>query len=134
MSDTPSPEATTEIHALQCADCARSDSADPDARPVDMLPIPVDALAGFPDGVPQTSGFNRRQFVRNGVLGFASVYAAQALNWTRVFEAAVAEAASNPANQLVMLYLNGGLDGLNCVIPGTPRLRRLPNGATDAVP
>ncbi len=119
MSDAPSPETATEVHALQCADCARADSADPDARPVDRLPIPVDALAGFPDGVPQTRGYDRRQFLKNGVLGFASVYAASAINWTRVFETAVAEAAANPANQLVMLYLNGGLDGLNCVIPGT---------------
>ena len=118
MSDTPAPETATEIHALRCADCARADSADPDARPVDMLPIPPDALVGFPDGVPQTRGHNRRQFVRNGVLGFASIYAAQALNWTSVFEAAVAEAAADPSNQLVMLYLNGGMDGLNCVVPG----------------
>ena len=29
----------------------------------------------------------------------------------------MAEAAVGPANQLVMLYLNGGLDGLNCVVP-----------------
>ncbi len=119
MSDTPAPETATEIHALRCADCARADSADPDARPVDMMPIPPDALVGFPDGVPQTRGHNRRQFVRNGVLGFASIYAAQALNWTSVFEAAVAEAAADPSNQLVMLYLNGGMDGLNCVVPGT---------------
>jgi len=118
MSYIPAPDTANEIHALRCADCARADSADLDARPVDMLPIPVDALAGFPDGVPQTRGHDRRQFVRNGVLGFASVYAAQALNWTSVFEAAVAEAASSPTNQLVMLYLNGGMDGLNCVVPG----------------
>ena len=119
MSDVPAPETATEIHALRCADCARADSADPDARPVDLLPIPPDALVGFPDGVPQTRGHNRRQFVRNGVLGFASVYAAQALNWTSIFEAAVAEAAADPSNQLVMLYLNGGMDGLNCVVPGS---------------
>lgn len=117
MTDAPAPETATEIHALRCADCARADSADPDARPVDMLPIPPDALVGFPDGVPQSRGHNRRQFVRNGVLGFASVYAAHALNWTSVFEAAVAEAAADPSNQLVMLYLNGGIDGLNCVVP-----------------
>jgi uncharacterized protein (DUF1501 family) len=115
MNETPDTGTAGEIHALRCADCARADSADPDARPVDRLPIPVDALAGFPDGIPQTKGYDRRQFLRNGVLGFASVYAAHALNWTSVFEAAVAEAA-DPANQLVMLYLNGGLDGLNCVL------------------
>ena len=112
-------DASTDIHALRCADCARADSADLDARPIDRLPIPVDALAGFPDGVPQTRGYDRRQFLRNGVLGFASVYGATALNWTSIFESAVAEAAVGPANQLVMLYLNGGLDGLNCVVPAT---------------
>ena len=127
MTDTPTTETAAEIHALRCADCARADSADHSARPVDMLPIPVDALAGFPDGVPQTKGYNRRQFLRNGVVGFASVYAAHALNWTSVFEAAVAEAAVGPQNQLVMLYLNGGMDGLNCRRPRFDRqLQRLP--------
>jgi uncharacterized protein (DUF1501 family) len=117
--DTPTTETPADVQALRCADCARADSADPDARPVDRVPIPVDALAGFPDGVPQTKGYDRRQFLRNGVLGFASVYAAHALNWTSIFEAAVAEAAVGPQNQLVMLYLNGGMDGLNCMIPGS---------------
>jgi len=119
MSETPPAETSTEIHALRCADCARADSADLDARPVDRVPIPVDALNGFPDGVPQTKGYDRRQFVKYGILGFASVYAAQAINWTKMFETAVAEGAANPSNQLVMLYLNGGMDGLNCLIPGT---------------
>ena len=50
MSEIPAPDTATEIHALRCADCARADSADLDAHPVDLLPIPVDALAGFPDG------------------------------------------------------------------------------------
>jgi uncharacterized protein (DUF1501 family) len=117
--DAHVPERATEIKALRCADCARADSADPDARPVDMLPLPVDALAGFPDGVPRVRGTSRREFLRNGVLGFAAVYAAHALNWTSIFETALAEGAADPSNQLVMLYLNGGLDGLNCVVPAT---------------
>ena len=118
MDDTPTTESAADIHALRCADCARADSADLTARPVDMVPIPADALAGFPDGVPQTKGWSRKQFLRNGVVGFASVYAAHALNWTSIFEAAVAEAAVGPQNKLVMLYLNGGIDGLNCIVPG----------------
>jgi uncharacterized protein (DUF1501 family) len=118
MTERVETRVAAEIEALKCADCARSESADPDARPVDRMPIPVDALAGFPDGIPRAKGMSRKQFVRNGVLGFASIYAAGALDWTRVFEAAVAEGA-DPANQLVMLYLNGGIDGLNCVVPGT---------------
>jgi uncharacterized protein (DUF1501 family) len=119
MTEMPEPGAAGDVHALRCADCARADSADPDAHPVDVVPIPADALVGFPDGVPQTKGTDRRQFLRNGVIGFASVYAAHALNWTSIFEAAVAEAAAGPQNQLVMLYLNGGMDGLNCIVPGS---------------
>jgi uncharacterized protein (DUF1501 family) len=117
MNERPAPETAADVHALRCADCARADCADPDARPGDVLPIPVDALSGFPDGVPRTRGTSRREFLRNGVLGFAAVYAAQALNWTSIFETALAEGAADPSNQLVMLYLNGGLDGLNCVVP-----------------
>jgi uncharacterized protein (DUF1501 family) len=118
MSDRPGSQTAADIHALRCADCARADSADPDARPVDFLPIPVDALAGFPEGVPRTRGTSRREFLRNGVVGVAAVYATHALNWTSIFETALAEGAVDSSNQLVMLYLNGGLDGLNCVIPG----------------
>ena len=120
MTDNSLPEMTPEIHALQCADCARADSADPDARPVDMLPIPVDALAGFPDGVPQARG------ATTGARSCGTVSSALRPSMPRtrstgpsIFEAAVAEAAADPANQLVMLYLNGGIDGLNCVVPGS---------------
>ena len=105
---------TTE--AVRCADCARSDSRVTDLDPVDRMPIPVEAMAGFPDGVPRAKGMDRRAFLRTGVLGLASVYAASKIDWTRAYEAAVAEAAS-PANQVVMLYLNGGNDGLNTIVP-----------------
>jgi uncharacterized protein (DUF1501 family) len=102
--------------AIRCADCARSDSLVHGLEPVDRMPIPVDAMAGFPDGVPRARGVDRRAFLRNGVAGLASVYAATRIDWTRAFEAAVAEGAS-PANQLVMIFLNGGNDGLNTVVP-----------------
>jgi uncharacterized protein (DUF1501 family) len=102
--------------AVRCADCARSDSLVTDLDPVDRMPIPVEAVAGFPDGVPRAKGLDRRAFLRTGVLGLASIYAASKIDWTRAYEAAVAEAAS-PANQLVMIYLNGGNDGLNTIVP-----------------
>lgn len=102
--------------AIRCADCARSDSLVTDLPPVDRMPIPVEALAGFPDGVPRAKGMDRRAFLRTGVLGLASIYAAGKLDWTRSYEAAVAEGAS-PANQLVMIFLNGGNDGLNTIVP-----------------
>ena len=102
--------------AIRCADCARSDSLVTGLDPVDVMPISAEALAGFPDGVPRARGMDRRNFLRAGALGMASVYAASRIDWTRAFEAAVAEGAS-PSNQLVMIFLNGGNDGLNTVVP-----------------
>ena len=102
--------------AIRCADCARSDSLVTDLDPVDVMPISAEAMAGFPDGVPRAKGMDRRAFLRTGALGMASVYAASRIDWTRAFEAAVAEGAS-PSNQLVMIFLNGGNDGLNTVVP-----------------
>ncbi len=105
---------TTE--AIRCADCARSDSLVTDVDPVNTMPISVEAMQGFPDGVPRAKGLDRRSFLRTGALGMASVYAASRIDWTRAFEAAVAEGA-DPSNQVVMIYLNGGNDGLNTIIP-----------------
>lgn len=102
--------------AIRCADCARSDSLVTDMDPVDRMPISAEAMAGFPDGVPRSKGLDRRSFLRTGALGMASVYAASRIDWTRAFEAAVAEGA-DPSNQIVMIFLNGGNDGLNTVIP-----------------
>ena len=47
----------SEIQALKCADCARSDSAVSDLQPDSLLPIPADALSGWRDGTP---GLGRR--------------------------------------------------------------------------
>lgn len=105
--------------AVICADCARSDSAAPDLRPVDHIPIPVEAITGFPDGVPAGPRYDRRTFLRNGMVGVAAVYGASRIDWTRAFEAAVAEAADGH-RQLVMIYLNGGLDGLDTFVPVAP--------------
>jgi uncharacterized protein (DUF1501 family) len=118
MSDSPDlpmmdPGAA---EAIRCADCARSDSLVRDLDPVDVMPISPEALQGFPDGVPRARGMDRRSFLRTGAIGMASVYAATQIDWTRAFEAAVAEGA-DPANQVVMIFLNGGNDGLNTVVP-----------------
>lgn len=112
----PEPLDAGAVEAIRCADCARSDSLVTGLDPVDVMPISAEAMAGFPDGVPRARGMDRRDFLRAGALGMASVYAASRIDWTRAFEAAVAEGAS-PANQLVMIFLNGGNDGLNTVVP-----------------
>jgi uncharacterized protein (DUF1501 family) len=109
----------SEIQALKCADCARSDSAVSDLRPDSLLPIPADALSGWRDGRPGSDGVTRRKLLRNGVLGFAAVYGATQLSFEEVWEAAVAQAAEPMQKSLVVIYLNGGNDGLNCFIPAT---------------
>ncbi len=108
------------IEVLRCADCAASDSAAYDAIPVDYMPIPTEAIAGFPHGVPRMPRVNRHRFIKNGVLGFAAVYAASKIPWQTAFEAAVAEGAVSGNNCLVMLFLNGGNDGPNTFVPTDP--------------
>lgn len=108
------------IQVLRCADCAASDSAAYDAVPVDYMPIPTEAFVGFPDGVPRMSRLNRGRFLKNGFLGFASVYAASKIPWQTAFEAAVAEGAAADNHCLVMLFLNGGNDGPNTFVPADP--------------
>ncbi len=108
----------SEIQALKCADCARSDSAVSDLRPDSLLPIPADALSGWSDGRPG-SGVTRRKLLRNGVLGFAAVYGATQLSFEQVWEAAVAQAAEPMQRSIVVVYLNGGNDGLNCFVPAS---------------
>ncbi len=102
--------------AIHCADCAASDSAVEDLDPIDTMPIPAEALDGFADGVPRQKGHDRRTFIRNGAIGLASIYAATQIDWTRAFEAAVAEGAE-PGTSVVMIFLNGGIDGLNTIVP-----------------
>ncbi len=114
------PQDIDAIEILRCADCAASDSAAYDAVPVDYMPIPTEALVGFPDGVPRMPSLNRARFLKNGFLGFASVYAASKIPWQTAFDAAVAEGAVADTNCLVMLFLNGGNDGPNTFVPADP--------------
>jgi uncharacterized protein (DUF1501 family) len=109
---------SNEIQALKCADCARSDSRVTDLAPTSRVEIPVEALAGFPDGPPRRQGHvSRRSFLRGGVIGMASVYSATHLSWERIWDAAAADAAGPAGKALVCIYLNGGNDGLNTIVP-----------------
>jgi uncharacterized protein (DUF1501 family) len=109
-----------EVHALRCADCARSDSSVEGIEPSSRVPIPPEALAGFPDGVPTPPGgrHSRRSFLVGSAIGTASIYSASRLTWEAVWGAASARAAT-PATEtiLVCIYLNGGNDGLNAIVP-----------------
>jgi uncharacterized protein (DUF1501 family) len=117
----PAAYDSADVEALKCADCARSDSLAPNLRPSTMLPIPADALAGFPDGVPHATrtarGLNRRSFMRNGLIGMASVYSATRLDWGSIWESAIAQADGPMQKSIVCIYLNGGNDGLNAIVP-----------------
>src|SRR4051812_25018018 len=71
-----------------------------DARPVQMLPL-----------------MNRRRALAAGLGGLAAVYGPRALRFDEVFDA-VAEASMGPTqNCLVVVYLAGGNDVLNTVVP-----------------
>jgi uncharacterized protein (DUF1501 family) len=112
---------SADVVALKCADCAHSDSLDHDTKPTSMLPIPAEALAGFPGGVPHAKrtprGLDRRTFMRNGLLGMASVYSASKLDWGSIWESAIAQADGPMQKSIVCIYLNGGNDGLNAIVP-----------------
>jgi uncharacterized protein (DUF1501 family) len=109
-----------EVHALRCADCARSDSLVQGIEPTSRVPIPMDALAGFPDGVPRPPAgrHSRRSFLLGGAIGTAAIYSASRLSWEAVWDAASARAATGSNDTiLVCVYLNGGNDGLNAIVP-----------------
>jgi len=111
---------TGEVHALRCADCARSDSLVQGVEPTSRVSIPPEALAGFPDGVPRPPAgrHGRRAFLLGGAIGMASIYSAAHLSWEAVWDAAAARAATPSAETiLVCIYLNGGNDGLNAIVP-----------------
>jgi uncharacterized protein (DUF1501 family) len=109
-----------EVQALRCADCARSDSLVQGVEPTSRVPIPPEALAGFPDGVPRPPAgrHSRRGFLVGSAIGMASIYSAAHLSWEAVWDAAAARAATaSPETILVCIYLNGGNDGLNAIVP-----------------
>jgi uncharacterized protein (DUF1501 family) len=105
------------IQALKCADCARSDSAATDAVPTGALAIPTEAMLGFPGGRPEGRGLTRRRMLANGAAGVAAVYGASRLNWESVWSSVAAQAAEPMKKSLVIIYLNGGADVLNAIVP-----------------
>lgn len=110
-------ESPSEIKALHCADCARSESAVTDLAPSAILPIPAEALVGFPEGSPEERRYDRRSLLKHGIVGMASVYAATRLDWGSIWEEATAHAAEPMQRSLVCVFLNGGNDGVNTVVP-----------------
>ena len=124
----------TDIQALHCADCARADNRETELAPSQLLPVPAEALAGFPDGMPDERGFSRRSLLKGGAAGLASVYAATKLDWGSVWEEVAANAGTPMQKSLVLLYLNGGNDGSNVTIPIGTAADMYPRYQNDARP
>ncbi len=118
MSEQP---AGAPIRALRCADCERTDSLVTGLAPTSRVMIPPEALLGFPDGVPRLRrGVSRRSFLAGGAIGIASIYSAAHLTWESIWHAAAASAATPAQTCLVCIYLGGGNDGLNTIVPVDP--------------
>ena len=124
----------TDIQALHCADCARADNRVTDLEPSQIMPLPGEALVGFPDGTPEERGFSRRSLLKGGVAGLASVYAATKLDWGNVWEEVAANAGNPMPKTLVLLYLNGGNDGPNVTVPISNAADWYPRYSTAARP
>ena len=104
---------TPQHRCIECEEIRLSQVDD--QRPVQSIPIPTAALAGLPEG-RNSFDLTRRRLLQAGVAGVASVYAPRALGWETIWESAVAEAAT-ATNSLVLVYIAGGNDGLNTIVP-----------------
>jgi len=105
--------------SARCIACEEAELANvQNARPSQLLPIPRMALAGFPEG-RSPRHLTRRRLLQFGAAGLASVYGSKLLSWDQIWNS-VAEAATLPQpNALVVLYLAGGQDGLNVIVPNS---------------
>ena len=102
---------------MRCTECEEIELARVrDERPIQTMPVPVAALAGLPEG-RSSADVTRRRLMQGGVAGLASIYGPKLLGWESVWESVAAEAAPADQRCLVLIYLAGGNDGLNTIVP-----------------
>ena len=102
---------------MRCTECEEIELARVrDERPVQTMPVPIAALAGLPQG-RSPADVTRRRLLQGGVAGLASIYGPKMLGWESVWESVAAEAAPPDQRCLVLIYLAGGNDGLNTIVP-----------------
>ena len=79
----------------------------------ERVPLPRAILEGA------NAAVCRRDFLRNGAIGFLTVYGASSLSWGKIWEAASAQAAAGPVSDpiIVSIFLDGGNDGINTLVP-----------------
>jgi uncharacterized protein (DUF1501 family) len=111
------------VEKIRCIECEEIELARVrDELPTQILDIPHAALAGDLKGRAPYE-LSRRRLLQWGAAGAAAVYGAKQLGFEEVWESVAAAAEDAPTDKcLVLLYLAGGNDGLNVI---------LPNGADD---
>ncbi len=108
-------------------------------RVVERMPIPEELLADGADAFYRSSR-SRRDFLQGGIGAVLALSAATRMRPWDLLETSIAEAAANPRNIIVTVYLGGGNDGLNTLLPLTgqdrsiyeaarPRLKIAPGSA-----